>query len=464
VSVCCFSVRRVNADQLDVQWRRYSGVPPTTVGLLVEHGHLDIVVDAAGQGEWFCADRAVRELSAAGRRADAWELLAPYLATGWWGGVRVAAHLLVDWDRGEEAVELVRTYTGPEERLAWDETARMLAALGRVGEAIELLRPHLRDWFLLQALAEATAGCGRDREVIELLEPLAEQKLRTGEPSNAAIMLARVLDRAGRTDDAVALLRAHLAAEDEKNCVYHNDVQELAALLARHDRLEDLHGLAATPRYTAPASGALVDRLVELGRADDAVAFLRSGTRREASGAAGRLVSLLSGLGRLDEAVDAAWPVFEHASCACLLVELLERLAAAGRAERALEVLDRAVAGNGTIAEDMGHARPWLLSEGGRHDEAITAARARPEKEYGRARGIAAALEAAGHVAEALAVLEDANAARGEGRVELARLLVRAGRPQDAVALHRAAEPRQVPIDADPWGLPPGGHTDVPPF
>ncbi|NUU23733.1 MAG: hypothetical protein HOV68_19860 [Streptomycetaceae bacterium] len=450
----------MNADQLDTQWRRYTGVPPTTVDLLVEHGHFDLVVDAARQGEWFCAQRAVRELSARGRQGEAWELMAPYVASGWWGAVQAGARLLDGWGRSEEALALVRGYTGSEERLAWDETARLLAGLGRPDEAITLLRPHLQDWFLLQALAEATAGHGRDREVIALLEPLAERKLRTGEPHNGVVMLARVLDRAGRTDDAVALVRGHLAANER--CVYQNDAEELAALFARHDRFEDLYTLAATARYADPASRPLVDRLVELDRADKAVAFLRSADHDGAGWAGGRLVSLLGRLGRLDEAVDAAGPVLQRASCACLLGELLDRLVAAGRAELALEVLDGASAGNRIIAEDMDYAWPWLLSEAGRHEEAIAAERARPEDAYGRARGLAGALEAAGRVDEALAVLENAGATHSDTRTERARLLILAGRAQDAVAVLRAPEPDRMYTTDDAWGPPPG-YTAEPP-
>ncbi|MEU7039273.1 hypothetical protein ABZ958_37300 [Streptomyces sp. NPDC046237] len=48
----------------------------------------------AGHGEWFCAQAWARLLGEQGRRAEALEMLAPYLATGWWTATRATAELL----------------------------------------------------------------------------------------------------------------------------------------------------------------------------------------------------------------------------------------------------------------------------------------------------------------------------------------------------------------------------------
>ncbi|MCF2526517.1 tetratricopeptide repeat protein [Yinghuangia soli] len=456
MSVRVPTVRAVNAEDLERQSQLYTGVPPITVDLLVEHGHLDTLVEAARAGDWFCAQRSVRELADRGQREQAWELLAPYVETGWWDAVREAATLLQEWRRTDDALELLRGYVGGHQRFARGETARLLASVGRVDEAIAELRPHVHDSLLLEALVEATDAGRRDAEVIALLEPLADQRLRTGEPRNAAIMLARVLDRAGRTDEATALLRAHVAATDSAD-----NVRELAWLLARHDRFEELYALA--DRYADAATPALVDRLVVLDRADEAVAFLRASAARNATWTGTRLVMQLAELGRLAEAVEEAKPVVEKASCPCMLLGLLELLVDAERVDLALDVLDAADA-NPALATATGGTRPWLLSEAGRHEEALAAAQARSEEEYGRTGGIARVLEAAGRVDEAVALLEEA-AETDYDDVYLARLLILTGRPREAVALHRARKRagNGCTLD-DPWRPGKSGYTDDPPF
>jgi len=100
--------------------------------------------------------------------------------------------------------------------------------------------------------------------------------------------------------------------------------------------------------------------------------------------------------------------------------------------------LDRTAAGTGEVAECAAGLRTWLLSEAGRHDEAIATSRALPLDRHGhRARGLAGALSSTGRIAEAVAVLEEAAADTDHVRVDLARLLVLDGRPEEAVALHR---------------------------
>ena len=49
----------------------------------LELGHLDLVVQAAGErGEWFCALAAVRELCAVEDHERAWSVIEPFAVTG----------------------------------------------------------------------------------------------------------------------------------------------------------------------------------------------------------------------------------------------------------------------------------------------------------------------------------------------------------------------------------------------
>lgn len=402
------------------------------------HGYFDKVVEAARSGQWYCADRAARGLTARGDWEAAWELVAPYTESGGWGAVEAAAQVLASWGRTDDAVALVRRHAHQEERLAVRLVAVLLAGGGRVDEAIEVLRPHLADWYLLEGLVEATTGRGRDRQVADLLRPWAARRPHSWEPSNAVVLLARVVDRDGQAEEAVAVLRGHVEAGCQ---VTQNEIEELAGLLARHDRLDELRELAATDRYAACSVGPLADRLVDLDDPDAGIAVLRSAHARNVPQSGSRLVSLLGRMGRLDETADAAVPVLTDAGCACQLPEVMEYFVDGGRVDLAFDVLDKVTAGTGEAAEYAPQLRPWLLSEAGRHEEAIAAETARPRDEYGdRARGLARALESAGRLDEASTVLDEASSTTDYLRTALARLLIRNGCPDEAIAAHQRPE------------------------
>jgi hypothetical protein len=84
----------MDAADLDRRARTLSDcIPPLLVSRLLELGHGDEVAFQAGRGEWFCAREWARLLGDRGRQAEASEVLAPYLATGWWPAVRAQAEL-----------------------------------------------------------------------------------------------------------------------------------------------------------------------------------------------------------------------------------------------------------------------------------------------------------------------------------------------------------------------------------
>ncbi|MFF7098108.1 hypothetical protein ACFY9A_37840 [Streptomyces rubradiris] len=80
--------------------------------LLLEHGHLDLVIQAADErGEWFCAEGAVQELCRLGEFGRALEVMEPFVATGWRAALWAQAEILLRAGRVDEALDLVR----PEE-------------------------------------------------------------------------------------------------------------------------------------------------------------------------------------------------------------------------------------------------------------------------------------------------------------------------------------------------------------
>ncbi|MEV4570164.1 hypothetical protein AB0K12_40985 [Nonomuraea sp. NPDC049419] len=407
------------------------GVTPDIVDRLIEHGHLDTVVATARSGDWFSAAGAVKELAARQDWQSAWGIVAPFAETGWWYAVKAAADLLERQERVDEAVGLVLAQAEGGERLARDALARLLARHGRVDEAIEVLRPHLEDWFLIEALAKATEGHGRDEEVAALLRPAVEDKMRAGEPWNAVMVMGRVLERQGRVDEALDLLRRSNEADEY---TFANEVEEFTAMLARHDRLEELRELAAGPDG-GYAACSLADRLAQLGRIDEGIAILRGTPGKWLSKVVHDLVRLLVDSGRVDEIVAAARPEMEGRDCGCLLTEVVDILVANGRVDEALDLIVEMARGHENdedLQDFLGHQRLMLPAEAGRIDEAIAEASAFAEDPFGfRADSLARLLEKAGRLDEAIAVLLES----GRSPSYVAGLLIEQGRVEEALAI-----------------------------
>lgn len=75
----------MDAADLDYRTRTLTGcIPPLLVSRLLELGHEREVELQAGRGEWFCALEWARLLGHRGRREEALEAIAPYIATNWW--------------------------------------------------------------------------------------------------------------------------------------------------------------------------------------------------------------------------------------------------------------------------------------------------------------------------------------------------------------------------------------------
>lgn len=67
VSVGARTLPGVTLDDLEWQVRYNGGMAPRLARLLLEQGHLELLIQvAAERGEWFCADVAAQELCRAG--------------------------------------------------------------------------------------------------------------------------------------------------------------------------------------------------------------------------------------------------------------------------------------------------------------------------------------------------------------------------------------------------------------
>lgn len=392
----------------------------------------------ARRGEWFCALEWARLLGSRGRQEEALEVLAPYVATHWWPAARARAELLEGWGRAEEAIALSRPYAEAGDRPALDFFARLLARHGRSGEAFTLLRAGIKDWFLAACLVDVAGTAGMDGEAAALLEARVEaavpactdpdcDKLRM-EPSNAVGLLATVRERQGRTEEAIALLHT-------REITSVNGRDQLADLLAGHDRITELRAYAASEIH-GHAVQRLAEVLEERGDLEGAIAALRrfgatpSGMERVAVPLSGLLVRH----GRSDEAIEVLRSFTEHHPEDWLVHTLCALYADHGRSREGLAHLDAIKARrDGEEYWDLFQMRLPLMADCGLLDEAIERTRAHPEGDtWYAAWALSHLLDTAGRTEEADAILAQHPAANSALHAER---LIGLGRVQEAVRL-----------------------------
>lgn len=436
----------MDAADLDRRARTLSGcVPPHLVSRLLDLGHWAEVELQAGRGEWFCAREWARSLGEQGRRTEASEVLAPYVATGWWPAAQAQAELLESWGRAEEAIALAQPYAevggAPLEFYA-----RLLARHGRKDEAIRLLSAGIEDPSLARALVDIAEDTGRDEEIAALLAGRIPAQHRCDspwccrglDPDTAIGLLAMIRERQGRIDEAIALLhtRQHTSV---------NNHDQLADLLARHDRIDELRAYAASEHH-GHAARRLAEVLEERGDVEGAITVYRQpgdSPAHQCHGAV-ELAQLLTRHGRGDEAIEVLRGLADSPGGAedWIVDTLCTLYTDHGRARDGLVYLDALKARRGGEEEwDFFRMRLRLMADRGLRDEAMEQARAHPEGDtWYAAWTVSDLLAETGRTEEAVAVLEPHAPAHHD---LLAGHLIDLGRVKDAVTLlqQRRSEP-----------------------
>ncbi|SDT83414.1 hypothetical protein SAMN05216371_8241 [Streptomyces sp. TLI_053] len=378
---------------------------------ILERGHEHEVALQAGQGEWFCARAWARVLGERGQRDEALAVLAPYVATGWWPATRVQAELFESWGRASEAIALARPYAAAGGQ-ALEFFARLLARHGGAAEAYQLLRPGVEDWVLATALVDVAELAGLDEEAARLLFGHIPADHRCDSPwccrgvldADAALgLLARIRERQGRTDEAIAVLHT-------RHITSVNGRDQLADLLARHGRLDELREYAATDVH-GHATQRLAEVLEERGDVEGAVALYRRADGAVAGGpnAAYDLAQLLARHGRGGEAVAVMRAQADVRPGDDWILHTLAGLCLdQGRPQDGLAHLDALKAARGGEEEwDLFWIRLPLIAASSGPDAALQQASAHPEGDSAyAAEHIARVLHDAGRTEEAIGLLD----------------------------------------------------------
>ncbi|MEU2021304.1 hypothetical protein ABZ565_03870 [Streptomyces sp. NPDC016469] len=141
-----------------------------------------------------------------------------------------------------------------------------------------MLLPHADDWTLATALVDVTAVADRDEEAAALLAARIRSDHRCDgpwccrglDPETAIGLLATIHERQGHIDEAIDLLR-------HRQITSVNSRDQLADLLARHGRIEELRAYAATDGHEE-AVQRLAELLGEHGDVEGAIAAYRGAT------------------------------------------------------------------------------------------------------------------------------------------------------------------------------------------
>ncbi|WP_327188063.1 tetratricopeptide repeat protein [Streptomyces sp. NBC_01334] len=448
----------MDATDLEYRVRTRSGcISPELVSRLLERRHVDVVELHAGRGEWFCALAWARLLGEQGRQADALEVLAPFLATGWWTAVAAAAEMLECWGRVDEAIEMTRVRMEAGHPMALEFYTRLLARHGRAEEAFTLLRRHIGE-LPLGILVDVAGAAGRDEEAAALVAARTEHQCtdfpwccRGIDRDTAFGYLATIRERQGRTDEAIALLRANSTS-------LLNNREQLAAVLGRHGRLDELRAMAATDD-SGRAVQHLARLLEEAGDVEGAIAAYRQADQAVAGdpNSAFELAQLLARHSRGSEAIDVMRAQADARNGDDWILHTLSELCLdQGRPEEGLAHLDALAAARGGEEEwDLYRIRLPLIAARDGVDEAVAQARSHPEgATWYAASHIAELLAGAGRTEEAVAVLEQHSSSNHH---DLAGYLIDLGRVEDALAI-------LLPPAPSPRELPDGPWHDDPPF
>jgi hypothetical protein len=186
------------------------------------------------------------ESAAAGDVESALMVLEPFVGDGWWGATQTAACVLSDAGCGGEAVALCLPFVEKGVYRTITFVAELLLRHGRGDEAFALVLPRVAEEFYLSKLVTVSAGLGRDDEVLATLHAWVDPRARDCTcgrgcgTDRLAGLIATVLERQGRIDEAVDLLREYV---HRHNSTSVNVAKQLAGVLARDGRHDELRAL-----------------------------------------------------------------------------------------------------------------------------------------------------------------------------------------------------------------------------
>lgn len=300
----------MGAADLDYEARTLSGcIPPHRVSRLLGLGHAEEVESQAVRGEWFCAQERARLLAGQDRQAQASEVLAPYVATGWWKAAETTAELLEERGRAEEAIALARhgrieeprTYAAAEwHGHAAQRLAELLDERGDLEGAIAVYRQPVdspaRQCHGAVQLAQLLVRHGRGEEVIEVMRTLADSP--GGAEDWVVDMPCTLYAGQGLAEEGRARRDALKTRRGEEEWDFFR--MRLPLMVACELREEAIGQARAHPEGdTWYAARSIAELLAGAGRTEEAVAVLEQRTPADSSVLAWRLI----GLGRVKDAV-----------------------------------------------------------------------------------------------------------------------------------------------------------------
>lgn len=411
---------------------------------LIEYGHADVVRRAVEAGDGFCAVVLAYESAAAGDPESALAVLEPFIGDGWWGAIETAACVLSNAGRGDEAVALCLPSVENGDYRTISFVAELLLRHGRGDEAFALVLPRIAESFYLNKLVTVSAGLGRDEEVLAALDAWVDPSARdctcgrncgTDRPAQ---LIAAVLERQNRIDEAVDLLQEYV---HRRNSTSVNIVEQLTKLLARHGRHVELRALIdGYGRIDAAKQFALhLESVGDVGGALAMLTPLAAGGDRNPSV---YLAETLIRAGRADEALDVLHRALPK-DPECLLSWWLELMVEHCRVDEALAVVDELAQGPFGLTEQLYGARLCLLVHAGRDEEAIQALSAQSENEWEGAGVVGETLAAVGRADRALEVFEQARDQK-YFQTQIATTMAHQGRVEEALAVVPRDKDRQL--------------------
>ncbi|MFD0632990.1 tetratricopeptide repeat protein [Catenulispora yoronensis] len=226
--------------------------------------------------------------------------------------------------RADEAEAVLRSHLACEEAVHLNRIQRLLKLLlaqGREDEARALIAEPYGHWVAPAFAAHLEERGDRDA-AIEMLLPFA-----TADPAENVTECAGLLERAGRLEEAVEILRAAARAEGGQA---YSALPALCRLLRAHDRLDEALEVVAgiverrAGNTTLSLVSARADVLAWSGEVDLAVAELLAFPGRPRQQTA-RAAGLLADAGRAEEAIAVLRACDDQYRVAIDLAELLIR-------------------------------------------------------------------------------------------------------------------------------------------